>query len=53
MAKLMNNKRVNVEADFRSKDFVRGLAALESQMTPQHANDLSWAYPKRFKFHRD
>jgi hypothetical protein len=61
MAKLMKDKRVNVEADFgcrvfsvdSKEDFVAWLEALESQMTPEHAKDLSWAYPKRFPFHRD
>jgi hypothetical protein len=61
MAKLMKDKRVNVEADFGCKvfsvdskeDFVAWLEALESQMTPEHPKDLSWAYPKRFPFHRD
>jgi hypothetical protein len=61
MAKLMKDQRVSVEADFGCKvfsvdskdDFVAWLEALESQMTPEHAKDLSWAYPKRFPFHRD
>jgi hypothetical protein len=61
MAKLMKDKRVNVEADFgcrvfsvdSKKDFVAWLEALEAQMTPEHAKDLSWAYPKRFPFHSD
>ena len=61
MAKLMKDKRVNVEADFdcrvfsveSKEDFVAWLEALESQMTPEHAKDLSWAYPKRFPYHRD
>ena len=59
MAKLMKNKRVNVEADFGCRvfsvdskaDFVTWLEALESQMNPEHAEDLSWVYPKRFPFH--
>jgi hypothetical protein len=58
MAKLMKHERVNVEADFGcrvfSKDsegeFVAWLEALEAQMTPEHADDLSWAYPNRFPF---
>ena len=61
MAKLMKDKRVRVEADFGCKvfsvdskdDFLAWLEALESQMTPEHAEDLSWAYPQRFPFHRD
>lgn len=61
MAKLMKDKRVRVEADFGCKvfsvdskdDFLAWLEALESQMTPEHAEDLSWAYPKRFPFRRD
>jgi hypothetical protein len=61
MAKLMKDKLVNVEADFGCRvfsvgskgDFVAWLEALESQTTPEHAKDLSWAYPKRFPFHGD
>jgi hypothetical protein len=61
MAKLMTDKRVNVEADFGCRvfsvdskaDFVAWLEALESRMTPEHAKDLSWAYPKRFPLHGD
>jgi len=61
MAKLMKDKRVNVESDFgcrvfsvdSKKDLVAWLEALEGQMTPEHVKDLSWAYPKRYAFHRD
>ena len=60
MAKLMKDIRVRVEADFGCKvfsvdskdDFLAWLEALESRMTPDHAEDLSWAYPKRFPFRR-
>lgn len=61
MAKLMKDKRVNVESDFGCKvfsvdskeEFVTWLEALESQMTREHAKDLSWAYLKPYPFHRD
>ena len=61
MAKLMKDKRVNVEADFGCKvfsvdsegDFVDWIGALESKLTPEHASDLSWAYPKRFPSRKD
>lgn len=61
MAKLMKDKRVNVEADFGCKvfsvdskdDLVVWLEALESRMTAEHAEDLSWAYPNRFPFRKN
>jgi hypothetical protein len=61
MAKLMKDQCVGVELDFGCKvfsadtkdDFLAWLETLESRMTAQHANDLSWAYPHRFPFHRD
>lgn len=59
MADLMKDELVKVEADFGCKvfsvenkdSFLLWLEALESQMTPAHAEDLSWAYPRRFPFH--
>jgi hypothetical protein len=60
MARLMKDKRVRVEADYGCKvfsvdnknDFLIWLEALESRMTAEHAEDLSWAYPARFRVHR-
>lgn len=60
MAKLMRSQRVRLEQDFGCKvfstdstdDFLAWLETLESQMTPQHADDLSWAYPRRFRDYR-
>jgi hypothetical protein len=54
MARLMREKRVNVEGDFGCKvfsaksmdDFLAWLEGIKSRMTPEHADDLSWAYPR-------
>jgi hypothetical protein len=61
MAKLLKEQRVRVEQDFGCKvfsvdskdDFLAWMETLESRMTAEHANDLSWAYPHRFPFHGD
>jgi hypothetical protein len=61
MAKLLKEQGVRVEEDFGCKvfsvdskdDFLAWLETLRSRMTPEHANDLSWVYPRRFPFHRD
>jgi len=61
MAKLMNSRRVRVEQDFGCKvfsaeskgDFLAWLKTLESSMTPEHADDLSWAYPEKFPSQRN
>jgi hypothetical protein len=61
MARLMREKRVNVEGDFGCKvfsaksmdDFLAWLEGIKCRMTPQHADDLSWAYPRyRNLFHK-
>jgi hypothetical protein len=54
MARLMREKRVNVEGDFGCKvfsarsmhDLLAWLEGIKSRMTPEHADDLSWAYPR-------
>jgi hypothetical protein len=54
MARLMREKRVNVEGDFGCKvfsaksmdDFLAWLERIRSRMTQEHADDLSWAYPQ-------
>ncbi|HSP67671.1 MAG TPA: hypothetical protein VLN48_08080 [Bryobacteraceae bacterium] len=56
MARLMNDQRVRVEQDFGCKvfsvenmdAFLGWLEDVKSRMTPEHADDLRWAYPKRF-----
>jgi hypothetical protein len=61
MAKLLKEQRVRVEQDFGCKvfsvdskdDFLAWMETLESRMTAEHANDLSWAYPHRFPIHGD
>ena len=61
MTKLLKEQRVRVEQDYGCKvfsvdskdDFLAWLETLKSRMTAEHANDLSWAYPHRFPFHRD
>jgi hypothetical protein len=61
MAKLMKGQLVRVEQDFGCKvfsvdsrdDFLAWLESLKSRMTTRHANDLSWAYPKRFPLHKN
>jgi hypothetical protein len=58
MAKLMKDQRVRVEEDFGCKvfsvenmdDFLGWLEDLKSRITPEHAEDLRWAYPQRFPF---
>ncbi len=54
MARLMKEKRVNVEGDFGCKVFcaksmdelLAWLEGVKSRITPEHADDLSWAYPR-------
>jgi hypothetical protein len=62
MARLMREKRVNVEGDFECKvfsaqsmdEFLAWLEGIKSRMTPEHADDLSWAYPRyRNLFHKE
>jgi len=61
MARLMKEQQVRLQQDFGCRvfsvdskgDFLAWLEALESRMTPEHANDLSWAYPHRFPFRSD
>jgi hypothetical protein len=54
MARLMREKRVSVKGDFGCKvfstrsmdDFLAWLEGIKSRMTQEHADDLSWAYPR-------
>ena len=56
MAKLMKDGRVKAGGDFGCKvfsaesmdEFIAWLDDVKSCMTPQHAEDLSWAYPRTF-----
>lgn len=60
MARLMQDRAVRLELDFGCKvfsadkmdtdAFFAWLEGLKSRMTSDHANDLSWAYPKKFPF---
>lgn len=54
MAKLMKHERVKAEEDFGCKifsvenmdEFLSWIEETKSRMSPKHADDLSWAYPR-------